>query len=72
MTLGRIGQALAAALVVLIALEATVAPHSAPKFFFHHLPGYAALIGLGAALLVIFLAKLVGKPYLQRRERDDD
>jgi hypothetical protein len=72
MRLGRTGRILAALLLVLVALEATVAPHYAPKSFFHHLPGYAALIGLGASALVILLAKVAGKPYLQRPERDDD
>lgn len=72
MRLDRIGQGLVAGLVVLVALEATVAPHDAPKSFFHHLPGYAALIGIGALALVILLAKVFGKPYLQRPERDDD
>jgi len=63
---------MAAVLVVLVALEATVVPHYSPKFPWHYVPGYAASIGLGACLLVVILSKALGKAFLQRPERDDD
>jgi len=63
---------LAGLLLVLVAIEATVVPHYSPKFPWHHVPGYAALIGLGSCLLVVILSKALGKELLQRPERDDD
>ncbi|HUG27949.1 MAG TPA: hypothetical protein VMK53_06590 [Gemmatimonadales bacterium] len=63
---------LAIVLVVLVALEATVAPHSVPKFPWHYIPGYAGIIGLGVGLLVIWLATALGRAGLQRPERGDD
>lgn len=59
-------------LVVLVAIEATVAPHSSPKFPWHHIPGYAVMIGLGGGLLLIWLATALGRAFLQRPERGDD
>lgn len=69
---GRLGWALAGVLAALVVVEATVAPHSAPKFPWHHLPGYAAIIGLGACLIVVVASKALGRLVLQRPERDDD
>ncbi len=63
---------LAALLLVLVIIEATITPHYAPKFPWHHLPGYAAIIGLGACLVVVIASKALGKAFLQRPERDDD
>jgi energy-converting hydrogenase Eha subunit H len=63
---------MAAILLVLVIIEATIAPHYAPKFPWHHLPGYAAIIGLGACLLVVIASKALGKAFLQRPEQDDD
>jgi len=63
---------LAGLLLVFVVIEATIAPHYAPKFPWHHVPGYAALIGLGSCLLVVILSKALGKALLQRPERDDD
>lgn len=68
----RPARLLAILLAVLVALEATVAPHAAPKFPWHHIPGYAALIGLGGGLLLIWLATALGRAFLQRPERGDD
>ncbi len=63
---------MAAVLLVLVVIEATIVPHYAPKFPWHHVPGYAALIGVGACLIVVILSKALGKAFLQRPERDDD
>lgn len=63
---------LAAILLVLVIIEATIAPHHAPKFPWHYLPGYAAIIGLGACLLVVIASKALGKAFLQRPEQGDD
>ncbi|MFN2316030.1 MAG: hypothetical protein ABR551_12940 [Gemmatimonadales bacterium] len=63
---------LAIILVVLVALEATVAPHYAPKFPWHHVPGYATIIGVGAALLLVWGATALDRAFLQRPERGDD
>lgn len=63
---------MAVVLAVLVVLEATVVPHYSPKFPWHHMPGYAALIGVGACLIVVILSKALGKAFLQRPERDDD
>jgi len=67
----RVVQILAAALVALALLEATVIPHYHPTFPWHHVPGYAALIGLIGCLVVVLLSKWLGKAVLQRPESDD-
>jgi hypothetical protein len=71
----RSGRAIAFALVValltLAALEATLYPHKKPVFPWHHLPGYAALFGLLGCLVVVALAKGLGKAFLQGAQRDD-
>ena len=63
---------LAALLVVLVAIEAVFVPHGKPRFPWHFLPGYAAIIGLGACLVVVLLSKALGRTILQRPERADD
>lgn len=63
---------LAIILVLLAVIEATIAPHYAPKFPWHYLPGYAAIIGLGGCLVVVLASKALGKAFLQRPERDGD
>jgi hypothetical protein len=68
----RVAMGLAALLLVLVALEATVMPHDYPRFAWHHVPGYAAMIGLFASLIIVQLSKTVGKKLLQRPARDDD
>jgi uncharacterized membrane protein len=67
----RVLVGLAVALAVLVILEATVFGHEHPRFPWHHVPGYAGLIGLIASLLIVQLSKTVGKKLLQRRETDD-
>lgn len=62
---------MAVVLVVLVALEALVWGHDHPRFPWHHVPGYAAMIGLFACLFVVQLSKALGKALLQRPERDD-
>lgn len=59
---------LAVVLLALVAIEALWVPHSSPKFPWHHVPGYAAIIGLGACLVVVQLSKALGKWVLQRPE----
>jgi hypothetical protein len=68
----RVSLILAGVLVVFVVLEATVAPHDHPRFPWHHVPGYAAIIGLFACIFVVLLSKQLGKWLLQRPERDDD
>jgi hypothetical protein len=63
---------LALLLLVLVAIEALWVPHSSPKFPWHHVPGYAAVIGLGACLIVVQLSKALGKWFLQRPEAGDE
>lgn len=63
---------LTAVLLVLVAVEALWVPHYSPKFPWHHVPGYAAIIGLGACLLVVQLSKALGKWVLQRPEDPDE
>lgn len=65
-----IGMALV--LAALVGVEYLFMPHDHPRFPWHHVPGYAALIGLLACLLVVQLSKALGGWLLQRPERDDD
>jgi hypothetical protein len=68
----RVTLGLTVALVLLTVLEWTLVPHASPRFPWHALPGYAALIGLGACLAVVLLSKALGRWFLQRPERDDE
>jgi hypothetical protein len=68
----RVALGLAALLLLLVALEAFFMPHDHPRFAWHHVPGYAAMIGLFASLIIVQLSKTVGKRLLQRPERHDD
>jgi hypothetical protein len=68
----RVAVALAAVLLLLVAVEAFVTPHDNPRFPWHHVPGYAAAIGLGACILVVLLSKALGAWLLQRPESDDE
>lgn len=63
---------LALVLLALVAIEAIFVPHYAPKFPWHHVPGYAAMIGLGSCLIVVQLSKLLGSWFLQRPEQPDE
>ena len=63
---------LAALLMVLVVVEAAFVPHEKPRFPWHFVPGYAALIGLGACLAVVLLSKALGRMVLQHPERSDD
>ena len=63
---------LALLLVALVVVEAVSVPHEKPRFPWHFVPGYAALIGLGACLVVVLLSKGLGRLVLQRPERADD
>jgi Na+/H+ antiporter NhaD/arsenite permease-like protein len=58
-------------LLALVAVEFLV-PHDHPRFPWHHVPGYAAMIGLFSCLIIVQLSKSLGKWLLQRPERDDD
>lgn len=63
---------LAALMAGLVAIEALFARHHRPVFPWHHLPGYAALIGLLGCVIVVLIAKALGKWFLQRPAGDDD
>jgi hypothetical protein len=62
---------LAGALVLLVIAEALFTPHHHPVFPWHHWPGVAAVIGLGACIVVVKLSKALGKWILQRPEDVD-
>lgn len=62
---------LAAALLLMIVVEAVAIPHYHPVFPWHRLPGYAALIGLVGCIVVVQLSKWLGRVLLQRPESDD-
>jgi hypothetical protein len=68
----RVTVSLAVLLLLLVLAEWLFAPHYHPRFPWHHVPGYSAIIGLGSTLLVVQLSKTVGKWLLQRPESDDD
>jgi protein-S-isoprenylcysteine O-methyltransferase Ste14 len=68
----RVAMVLAALLVLLVVVEWLFAPHYQPRFAWHVVPGYAALIGLVSSLVVVQLTKTIGKWLLQRPESDDD
>lgn len=63
---------LAAVLALLVVIEYFFAPHYHPVFPWHHVPGYMGLIGLGACLVLVGLAKGLGSLFLQRPGSDDD
>jgi hypothetical protein len=68
----RIGVVLAVLLAALVLVEWLLVPHDHPRFAWHYVPGYAALIGLLASAGMVLFSKLVAKRVLQRAERDDD
>jgi hypothetical protein len=68
----RITVIMAVVLLALVAVEFLFVPHDHPRFPWHRVPGYAALIGLFACLFVVQLSKALGAWLLQRPERDDD
>jgi hypothetical protein len=59
---------MAAVLLLLVLAEGLFVPHDHPYFAWHYVPGYAALIGLAACLVVVQLSKALGKALLQRPE----
>jgi hypothetical protein len=59
-------------LLALVAVEFLFVPYDHPRFPWHHVPGYAAMIGLFSCLFIVQLSKALGKWLLQRPERDDD
>lgn len=68
----RVAVSMFVVLLVLVAIEFLFTPHDHPRFPWHHVPGYAAMIGLFACLFVVQLSKALGAWLLQRPERDDD
>lgn len=69
---GRLAWGLVAVLILLAVVEATIAPHPSPRFPWHYVPGYAALIGVGSCIGVVLLSKALGRWFLQRPERHDE
>lgn len=67
----RVLAGLAATIVVLVLAEALFFPHYSPKFPWHHVPGYAAMIGLLGSIVVVLISKWLGKAFLQRPESDE-
>lgn len=59
---------LAVVLVVLVFIEALFFRYDHPVFPWHHLPGYAAVIGLVSSIVVVLLSKKLGSWLLQRPE----
>jgi hypothetical protein len=70
-TRDRVAAILAAVLLALVLLEATLIPHYQPKFPWHHVPGYSAAIGLVGCLVVVLASKWVGSRFLQRPDNDE-
>lgn len=69
--LGPLLFVLAFLLVILTVIEYFYAPHYRPVFPWHHVPGYMGLIGVGASILVVYVAKGLGL-LLHRPEDDHD
>jgi hypothetical protein len=67
----RVAIGLAALLLALVALEATVIPHYHPEFPWHYVPGYSAMIGLFGCIVVVMISKWLGKAFLQRPEETE-
>lgn len=67
-TKDRVTWALAGVLAVLVLVEWAFVGHKHPVFPWHHVPGYAALIGLFACIIVVQLSKALGAHLLQRPE----
>jgi hypothetical protein len=68
----RVSIIMAIVLVLLVVVEYVFAPYEHPRFTWHHIPGWSAIIGLFSCLLTVQLSKMLGKLLLQRPERDDD
>jgi hypothetical protein len=67
----RVTLVLAAVLLLLVLLEATVIPHYHPEFPWHYVPGYSAVIGLFGCIFVVMISKWLGKVLLQRPEEEE-
>jgi hypothetical protein len=67
----RVAVALAAAVVLLVLVEAFLIPHYEPVFPWHRVPGYSAAIGLFGAIMVVQISKWLGKVFLQEPEGED-
>lgn len=67
----RVVIGLVVALVGLILLEALLISHYHPVFPWHHVPGYAAAIGVVGGAAVILLSRLLGRVLLRRSEGDE-
>lgn len=67
----RVSVTMAIILLGLVAIELFI-PHASPRFPWHHVPGYAALIGLVGCIVVVQLSKALGSWLLQRPENPDE
>jgi hypothetical protein len=68
----RVAIGLALALAALVVIEVVFVPRDHIAFHWHAVPGYAALIGFGASILIVLISKQLGTWLLQRPVRDDD
>jgi hypothetical protein len=67
----RVAWTLAIILALLVLMEALFFRYDHPVFPWHHIPGYAATIGLGSSIVVVLLSKKLGAWLLQRPETDE-
>jgi hypothetical protein len=67
----RVMVGLAIFLLGLVVLEAVAIPHYSPKFAWHSVPGYSAIIGLFGCIVVVLLSKWLGRTLLQRPEGEE-
>ena len=67
----RVSITLGVLLLGLVVIEVFV-PHSQPRFPWHHVPGYAAIIGLVGCIVVVQLSKWLGSRVLHRPEEPDE
>jgi hypothetical protein len=58
--------------VVLTCILGFVFPHPNPHFWWQYIPVFDAFFGFLGCLLIILLAKTLGKFWLQKREDYDD
>ena len=68
----RVSIALASSLLALVVFGVFFATPAHPVFPWHDVPGYMAVIGFLGCIVVVLIAKSIGKKFLQRPEDYDD